>query len=98
MSVFVLRVGWGQMVFYNDFNKEYLSGPLFTEQMDVLFRDLVNYRSPGVKVETHSIALKFDRHGGSIAVVKPVKFQSNTNNITHNHAASIFHEILRHTA
>ena len=43
------------------------SGPLFTKQTDVLLVDLAKSRSREIRVYTLSIALKFDRHLGSLS-------------------------------
>ena len=72
-----------------------IPGHLFTEQTSVLPQDLVKSRGRDIRVWTIPIPLKFDRHIGSSAAEMPIKFQSDTNIITFNLAASILHEILR---
>ena len=70
-------------------------GPLFTKQTDVLSQYLVKSRSREIRVYTIPIALKFDRHLGSIAAEMSGKFQSDTIILTSNLGALRLHEIWR---
>ena len=54
----------------------------FSKGMDVLPQDLVKSQSREMRVETLSIALKFDRHIDSSATEMSVKFQNGTIMIT----------------
>ena len=49
------------------------SGPLFTKRTDVLPQDLVKSRSREIECHIDRIAMKFDRHLGSVAALVPVK-------------------------
>ena len=70
-------------------------GPRLNIRKDVLSWDLVKSRSREICIKNCSIALKFDRHFGSIAADVPVKFQSDTTILSTNLVASRLHEILR---
>ena len=60
-----------------------------------LSEDLVKSRSHEIGTLNYRIALKFDRHIGSIAAEVPVKFQSDRTILNTNLAASRLYEILR---
>ena len=55
----------------------WMSGLLFTKQMEVFLQDNVKSSSHGILVKTFPITLKFDSHLGSSAAEMPVKFQSD---------------------
>ena len=72
---------------------EMLGFYIFTKRTDVAPQDLVKFWSRKVRVETFSIALKFDRLIKSYAAQLPGKIQSGTLIITSNFAGSILHLI-----
>ena len=71
------------------------SGPLFTEQWDVLLPNLMKSQSREIGCYNAHIALKFDRHLDSAAFGVSVKFLGNWKSLNLNLAASRFYKILR---
>ena len=69
--------------------------PIFTRRTEVSPQDIVKSRSREIGCYNDHIALKFDRHLGSVAAEVPVKFQSDWKSLNPNLAASRLHKILR---
>ena len=90
-----MMTDWSRDTYMNTTEHVYTTESLFTKGTDVFPQDIVKSRSREIRVYTFPIALKFERHPGSIAAEMPVKFESDMVNIDPNLAASRLHEILR---